>query len=109
MLGDLMESPQPIEIKVFGEDQQILKTLSKQIAAQVTAVKGTADVFDGIVIAGPSVSIVPNYTKLAQYNITPTNLQFQAQTALEGSVVGSFCTISSNCRLYAWFTRVTAR
>jgi len=89
MLGDLMESPQPIEIKVFGEDQKILQSLSKQIATQVTAVKGTADVFDGIVIAGPSVSILPDYSKLAQYNITPSNLQFQAQTALEGNVVGS--------------------
>jgi CzcA family heavy metal efflux pump len=89
MLGDLMSSTQPIEIKVFGSDQQILNRLSKQIAAQVTAVKGTADVFDGIVIAGPSVSIVPNYTKLAQYNITPNSLQYQAQTALEGNVVGN--------------------
>jgi Cu/Ag efflux pump CusA len=89
MLGDLMSSTQPIEIKVFGDDQQKLRDLSKQIAEQVTAVKGTADVFDGIVIAGPSVSIVPNYSKLAQYNLTPTNLQFQVQTALEGNVVGS--------------------
>ncbi|HEY0244954.1 MAG TPA: efflux RND transporter permease subunit [Mucilaginibacter sp.] len=89
MLGDLMESSQPIEVKVFGEDQQILQKLSKEVAAQVAAVKGTADVFDGIVIAGPSVSIVPDYTKLAQYNITPTNLQFQAQTALEGNIVGN--------------------
>ncbi|MDB5023731.1 MAG: czcA 2 [Mucilaginibacter sp.] len=89
MLGDLMSSTQPIEIKVFGDDQQKLRDLSKQIAEQVSAVKGTADVFDGIVIAGPSVSIVPNYSKLAQYNITPTNLQFQAQTALEGNVVGN--------------------
>jgi CzcA family heavy metal efflux pump len=89
MLGDLMSSTQPIEIKVFGNDQQKLRELSKQIAEQVSAVKGTADVFDGIVIAGPSVSIVPNYSKLAQYNITPTNLQFQAQTALEGNVVGN--------------------
>ncbi|MDF2431188.1 MAG: hypothetical protein JWP44_819 [Mucilaginibacter sp.] len=89
MLGDLMSSTQPIEIKVFGDDQKILTKLSKQVAADVTAVKGTADVFDGIVIAGPSVSIVPNYTKLAQYNITPNSLQFQAQTALDGNVVGS--------------------
>jgi CzcA family heavy metal efflux pump len=89
MLGDLMSSTQPIEIKVFGDDQQKLNILSKQIAAQVSAVKGTADVFDGIVIAGPSVSIVPNYSKLAQYNLTPNNLQFQVQTALEGNVVGS--------------------
>jgi CzcA family heavy metal efflux pump len=89
MLGDLMSSTQPIEIKVFGDDQQILQQLSKQVAAEVTAVKGTADVFDGIVIAGPSVSILPNFTKLAQYGITPNSLQFQAQTALDGNVVGN--------------------
>ena len=89
MLGDLMESTQPVEIKVFGDDLNTLHSLSKQIAAQVSAVKGTADVFDGIVIAGPSVSIIPNYSKLAQYNLTPSNLQFQAQTALDGNVVGN--------------------
>ena len=71
MLGDLMSSVQPIEIKIFGNDQQKLQTLSKQVAEVVTGVKGTADVFDGIVIAGPSVSIDPDYGRLAQYNLTP--------------------------------------
>ncbi|HWZ15725.1 MAG TPA: efflux RND transporter permease subunit [Mucilaginibacter sp.] len=89
MLGDLMSSTQPIEVKVFGPDQVILNRLSKQIAAQVSAVKGAADVFDGIVIAGPSVSIVPDYTKLAQYNLTPTNLQTQAEAALDGNLAGN--------------------
>ncbi len=88
MLGDLMTSTQPIEIKVFGDDQTKLQALSKQIAAIATGVKGTADVFDGIVIAGPSVSIEPDYSKLAQYNITPSNLQYQVQSSLEGNVVG---------------------
>lgn len=89
MLGDLMESTQPIEIKVFGDDQHVLQNLSKQVAAQVSSVKGTADVFDGITIAGPSVSIVPNYSKLAMYNVTPASLQSQAQMALSGNVVGN--------------------
>ncbi len=89
MLGDLMSSVQPIEIKIFGDDQQKLQSLSKQVADVVTNVKGTADVFNGIVIAGPSVSIDPYYSKLAQYNITPTSLQFQVQTALEGNVIGN--------------------
>ncbi len=89
MLGDLMSSAQPIEIKVFGDDQQKLQQLSKQIADVVSSVKGTADVFDGIVIAGPSVSINPIYDKLAQYNITPVELQSQTQTALEGNIVGN--------------------
>ncbi len=89
MLGDLMESAQPIEIKVFGSDQAVLQNLSKQIAAAVSSVKGTADVFDGIVIAGPSISINPNYDALAQYNVTPLELQSQTQIALEGNVVGN--------------------
>jgi len=89
MLGDLMESAQPIEIKVFGSDQVVLQGLSKQIAAAVSSVKGTADVFDGIIIAGPSISINPNYDALAQYNVSPLELQLQTQTALEGNVVGN--------------------
>ncbi|HEY4194916.1 MAG TPA: efflux RND transporter permease subunit, partial [Mucilaginibacter sp.] len=89
MLGDLMTSTQPIEIKVFGDDQQKLQNLSKQIADATGAVKGTADVFDGIVIAGPSVSIDPHYSKLAQFGITPVNLQFQLQTSLQGNIIGN--------------------
>lgn len=89
MLGDLMTSVQPIEIKVFGDDQTRLQQLSRQIAAIVSGVDGTADVFDGIVIAGPSVSIEPNYARLAQFGLTPAELQFQLQTSLEGNVVGT--------------------
>lgn len=89
MLGDLMTSVQPVAIKIFGDDQQKLQSLSKQVAEIVSGVKGTADVFDGIVIAGPSVSIEPHYSQLAQYNITPASLQFQVQTALEGNIIGN--------------------
>jgi len=89
MLGDLMTSVQPIEIKVFGNDQETLKNLSRQVAGIVGKIDGTADVFDGIVIAGPSVSIEPNYARLAQFGLTPANLQSQLQTSLEGNVVGT--------------------
>ncbi|QQL48898.1 efflux RND transporter permease subunit [Mucilaginibacter ginkgonis] len=89
MLGDLMTSTQPIEIKVFGNDQRVLQSLSKKVAHVVEGVKGTADVFDGIVIAGPSLEIQPNYGKLAQYNLTPNMLQTQVQNSLEGNIAGN--------------------
>jgi CzcA family heavy metal efflux pump len=89
MLGDLMTSVQPIEIKIFGDDQAKLHSLSQQVADVVGKVEGTADVFNGIVIAGPSVSIEPNYARLAQFGLTPANLQYQLQTALEGNIVGT--------------------
>jgi CzcA family heavy metal efflux pump len=88
MLGDLMESAQPIEIKIFGSDQATLNKLAEKVADEVDSVPGTADVFNGIVIAGPSINITPNMDKLAQFGMTPADLQFQLQTHLEGNVVG---------------------
>ena len=88
MLGDLMTSVQPIEIKIFGDNQQTLQQLSSNVADIVAKVDGAADVFNGIVIAGPSVSIIPDFVKLAQYGLTPAGLQYQLQTALQGNIVG---------------------
>ncbi len=89
MLGDLMTSVQPIEIKIFGDNTEKLHELSTQVADVVTNIKGTADVFDGITIAGPSISIQPDYARMAQYGITPASFQFQLQTAEEGNVVSN--------------------
>jgi CzcA family heavy metal efflux pump len=89
MLGDLMSSTQPIEIKIYGDNVKILQDLARQVAEITENVEGTADVFDGITIAGPSVNIEPNNQKLAQFGITPADFQSQLQTQLEGSVIGS--------------------
>lgn len=89
MLGDLMSSVQPIEIKIFGNDKQKLHDLSRKIATELEGVSGVADVFDGIVIAGPSINVKPEYVKLAQFGITPINLQNQLQLGLQGTIVGS--------------------
>ena len=89
MLGDLMTSVQPIEIKIFGDNQKTLQQLSIDIAGLVDKTEGTADVFDGIVIAGPSINVAPNYKNLAQFGITPADFQYQLQTSLEGNVVGN--------------------
>ncbi|MDQ2863742.1 MAG: efflux RND transporter permease subunit, partial [Bacteroidota bacterium] len=88
MLGDLMTSVQPIQIKIFGDNVQKLHDYAKQVSDVVQNVKGTADVFDGIVMPGPSLSIEPDYSKIAQYGITPANLQYQVQTNLEGNLAG---------------------
>jgi len=89
MLGDLMTSVQPVSIKIFGNDAQVLKNLSHQVAEIVSKVDGTADVFDGVIIAGPSVNVIPDFARLAQFGITPASLQYQVQTSQEGNVVGT--------------------
>ena len=71
-----------------GDNQDQLHQLSNQVADVVSSVKGTADVFNGIVIAGPSLTIIPDYSKLAQFGLTPAGFQYQVQNYLEGNTVG---------------------
>jgi CzcA family heavy metal efflux pump len=89
MLGDLMTSVQPVEIKIFGDNLTQLHNLSNKVAGVVGKVEGAADVFNGIVIAGPSVSIIPNSAALALYGLTPQALQTQVQLGLQGQQVGA--------------------
>ena len=89
MLGDLMSSTQPIEVKIFGNEQGKLQALSREVAAIIEQVKGTADVSNGIILSGPTIYVQPNYVTLAQFGITPASFQIQVQTALQGTVIGN--------------------
>ena len=89
MLGDLMSSVQPIEVKLFGNDVDEVQQYAKKIAAVVEQVPGTADVINGIIIAGPSVSVNPKYDKLSQFQLTPDIFQYQLKSRIGGVVAGS--------------------
>jgi len=89
MLGDLMKSVQPIEIKIFGDDHKKLEQLSRQVADSVSQVAGTADVFNGIVISGPIINIDPREDVLKQYGLKSSDIQSQAEAWIGGIVVGS--------------------
>ncbi len=89
MLGDLMSSVQPIEIKIFGDDPVLLQSYAKRMATIVENVRGTADVFDGIVIAGPSITIHPKEKELALYQMKASDFWIQLKSQIEGVKIGS--------------------
>ena len=89
MLGDLMSSVQPVEIKIFGDNNQKLQELSKQVADSIKTIDGTADIFDGIIVAGPMLKILPKEEKLKQFGLNPADLQAQMETYISGLVIGS--------------------
>jgi len=89
MLGDLMASVQPVEVKIFGTDRRKLEEYSGQVAEIVNQVDGAADVFDGIIITGPYVNVEPQAANVARFGLSPANLQFQVQTSLEGNIIGT--------------------
>ena len=89
MLGDLMSSTQPIEIKIYGDNVNILQDLARKVAKITSGIEGTADVFNGITVAGPYINLEPDHKKLALLGITPSDFQNQLQTQLEGVIVGN--------------------
>lgn len=89
MLGDLMSTVQPIEIKIFGPDAATRYRLADQVATVVEHTPGTADVFNGIVRMGPAVDVRPNARHLAQFGLTGTDFQAQLQTQLAGVIAGN--------------------
>lgn len=89
MLGDLMSSAQPIEVKIFGNNHETIKELSRQIVDSIATVSGTADVFDGIVQAGPIFKVVPDEARLKLFGLSAADLQQQLAMHIEGVVAGS--------------------
>jgi CzcA family heavy metal efflux pump len=89
MLGDLMASVQPIEIKIFGTNQVVLNELAKRVAGEIEKINGIEDVFNGITIAGPTIELIPNHQELTRFNISPESFQYQVQTIMEGNIIGN--------------------
>jgi heavy metal efflux system protein len=88
LLGDLIGRPQPIVIKIFGDNQATLQELAHKVQDNLNNVKGIADIMNGIIYDGPSVTVYPDQRKLAQYKITPADFQTQLLICNEGLPVG---------------------
>ena len=80
LLGDLIGRPQPVVIKIFGDDQAKLQELALKVQENLNKIEGVADVMNGIIYDGPSVTIIPDQDKLAQYKITPSDFQTQLRS-----------------------------
>ncbi|HVP07600.1 MAG TPA: efflux RND transporter permease subunit, partial [Candidatus Acidoferrum sp.] len=52
VIGDLTNNPKPIEIKLFGDDRNVLEERARLIAHEIESIDGVVDVFDGIVVSG---------------------------------------------------------
>jgi CzcA family heavy metal efflux pump len=88
LLGDLIGRPQPVEIKIFGDDLSQLRLLAYKTKALLNKIHGVADVQSGIIIDGPTITIVPDPSKLAQFNLSPADFQTQIKACNEGVEVG---------------------
>ena len=89
LLGDLMSTSKPIEIKIFGDNYPILEHLATQGAEVLAGIPGVVDINDGVMPAGPSIDVVPDQAKLARYKITLADFQTQVSAYTGGVALGA--------------------
>jgi multidrug efflux pump subunit AcrB len=84
LLGDLMSTPQPIEVKIFGDNYNLLQQSAAQAEKLMRNVKGVVDIDNGLVAAGSSLVIMPNVDRLSQFGITLKDFQEQLSAYVGG-------------------------
>ena len=84
LLGDLMSTAQPIEVKIFGDDYAALQQIAARAEKIMQSVSGVVDIDNGPVPAGASIVFIPDENKLSLFGISLTDFQEQLQAYTGG-------------------------
>ncbi len=86
LIGDLTAVPQPIEVKLFSQNAQLLKTTAPKVADAIGQVRGVTEVKSGVVIAGDGVNIVIDPARAELEGIDANEASQQISSLLSGTV-----------------------
>src|SRR5881394_2647339 len=86
LIGDLTSVPQPIEIKLYSDDEQLLRTLPPKVADTISKVRGVVEVKNGIVPAGDALNIQVDRVKAALEGMDPEAVTKALSDFLTGNV-----------------------
>lgn len=89
LIGDLTWSPSPVEVKVFSTDTGFLQRTGPQIKAALDEIPGVVDTFDGLVIAGPSLTIQVRHLDARRFGLTTMDIAAAVNTAMLGTTASS--------------------
>lgn len=83
-IGDLAGEREPVEIKIYSSDTQLLKDKAREVAKQIESIPGVVDVNDGLVVAGPTLNFRVRQDEAARAGLTAGDIGSAIETAIEG-------------------------
>ncbi len=86
LIGDLTAVPQPIEIKLYGDDPKTLMNAAPKIAQAIANVPGVVDIKNGITLAGDALELEIDRDRAALEGIEPEAITAQLRSYLTGDV-----------------------
>ncbi len=86
MIGDLSNAAEPVQIKLFSSDADLLREWAPRVAEAIHKVPGVVDLKDGIenTISNPATVFQVNPTVAARAGFTPEEVAIDASAILEG-------------------------
>jgi multidrug efflux pump subunit AcrB len=102
LIGDLTAVPQPIEIKIFGNDPAQSLPVARNIAAAITKIAGIVDIKDGINPAGDALDIHIDREKAGLEGMDVTSITDQITPVLAGVVAGEVPTPVKKMGIRVW-------
>lgn len=86
IIGDLTAVPQPIEIKLYSDDGQLLKKLASKVANTLTTIPGVVDINNGVIPAGDALNIRVLRDKAALEGLNPEQVKKNLNNYLTGAI-----------------------
>jgi multidrug efflux pump subunit AcrB len=86
MIGDLTSAPEPVVIKLFGQDPVLLARWATSVGATIKKIPGVVDVLNGIenTISGPARIFTVDPSSTARAGFSPEELELDASAILQG-------------------------
>ena len=109
MIGDLTNAPEPIQVKLFSPDPQLLNQWAPKVADAIHKIPGVVDILDGIenTISNPAVMFQVDPAVAARAGFTPEEVATDAAAILEGEPAPT--PVISNDRAYTLRVRYPDR
>jgi CzcA family heavy metal efflux pump len=85
MLGDLEGNPEPIELKLFGDDEATLRKEALKVADAIRDAPGLTDLYDGQVACSPERVVKIDPVKAGRSGLTTDAIATQLSAALLGA------------------------
>jgi Cu/Ag efflux pump CusA len=89
LIGDLTAVPEPIEVKLFGDDPGQLADAAGQVGAAIGKINGVVEVVDGLRVAGDAVSIRVDPGAASQQGLDPDAVATQVEALIGGAAATS--------------------
>jgi CzcA family heavy metal efflux pump len=86
MIGDLTNAPEPVAIKLFSQDPELLQAWAPKIGDTIKKIPGVVDVLDGIenTISGPATLFNVDPSVTARAGFSPQEVELDTSAILQG-------------------------